>query len=132
MEYNFKIIHKSGAQNVVADALSRIKIEDEKSDTNAMLAESLEGIFEKADLYPIQTRSMTKKNPDDSDGTKKGTTPQETLPYIEERNDFIINTDEFDHIFFIFTSETCDLRKKLEHKLNRRINICTRLSRFFL
>lgn len=50
-EYNFEIQHIAGKNNVVADALSRISIDDIKEVTE----------YEKNNIFAIQTRSMKKK-----------------------------------------------------------------------
>lgn len=122
MEYNFKIVHKNGVQNVVADALSRIRIENEKNYSNLLLAESIDEILEKANIY-AQTRAMSRKTTDGTKTNNAESIPKQILPFIEERSNFIINTGEYDHIFFIFTSNTCEMKKKLEHKLKTLIKI---------
>lgn len=123
MEYNFKIVHKNGAQNVVADALSRIKMKDEKIDSNALMAQSIEEIMEKTNIFPVQTRSSTRQIVNDTNMDDKTPNTDEILPYIEEKSDFITNVGEYDHIFFIFSSSTCELKRKMEHKLKIKINM---------
>lgn len=98
MEYNFEIIHKEGAQNVVADALSRIKNENNSPDM----------IF----------KAITK-------GQKKAQT--EDLYYIEENPGFILDKREYDHIFYILESRDCEIFNKLQHKLKTKIRIPTDL-----
>lgn len=124
MEYYFKVIHKNGIQNVVADALSRIRMNEDEIDSNAMMAESIDEIMEKSNIFPVQTRSTSRTTPIDKDTITTSEDKDETnLPYIEEKNNFIVNTGEYDHIFFVFSSDTCELKKKLEHKMNKIINM---------
>lgn len=95
MEYNFEIIHKDGAQNVVADALSRIKSNEEKT-------------------LKLFGRAVTR-------GQKRKI--EENANYIEENPGFLINKSEYDHLFYIFQHEISEIFNKLQHKLKIRIDI---------
>lgn len=123
MEYTFEVVFRKGSQNVVADALSRIKTNEVQPNSNALMAQSIAEILEKTQLLPIQTRSSTRKIVEESNREEIPTKINEILPFIEEKNNFIINAGEYDHVFFIFESNTCELKKKLEHKLQKKIDM---------
>lgn len=116
MEYQFKIFHRNGAQNVVADALSRIREDNTKAIDKHI--ESLEEILEKSNVCNVklmQTRSRTLQSNEQHD--------MEESYYIEENNGMLTNSNEFDQIFYLFESDNCELKKRLEHKLNKVITI---------
>lgn len=98
MEYNFKILHRAGAQNTVADALSRIK--------PISIQEALEiegGKQEINTLTRAQAKRELEKAP--SDGTT-----------IEERDGTILNKRGFELIFHLIPTENEYLRNKLINK----------------
>lgn len=99
MQYQFKIVHKEGAQNVVADALSRIKINFTKNGEKKIL---------------IQTRQQSKNVEN-----VRQNSPESY--YIEENNGFLLNKSQYDHIFYIYENENSIIWKKLQHKLKRKL-----------
>lgn len=132
-DYRFKILYKQGAQNTVADALSRI--ETEKSQT-------LEEVLRNTDTHLLRalTRSKSReleiltKIQNENNDTKsyentlnKSTNMEKRNPidffYVEENNNVLINTDKTDHIFYIFQRKNCELKRKIEHKLGANLNL---------
>lgn len=101
MEYRFQIMHRQGSQNVVADALSRVKEETEN---------------QKSIISAIQTRSKSNESKEENLIREKS-----KYYYIEENNNFIFEDKNHDHIFTILSDEKCELKKKLEKKLNKTI-----------
>lgn len=104
LEYNYEVIHRKGKTNNVADALSRVKIEnpfDEPSYT----------------VFQVKTRSMHDKN------NANNNIPKPTDYFIDEFNKILINTDEYDHVFYFFDTKNCKMQKELQHKLKMKINI---------
>lgn len=98
MEYNFKILHRAGKQNAVADALSRIKpisieealeIENKKSQVNAL------------------TRAQAKR--DLSNSNQNGLT-------LDERDGTILNRRGFDIIFHLIPIENDYLKNRIVNK----------------
>lgn len=113
MEYQFKIIHRNGTQNVVADALSRIVTE-----ASEKCVETLEAILERSNVCSVklmQTRAKTLQ----SNEQKK----EEELYFIEENRGMLINSNEFDQTFYLFEDGDCEMKKRLESKLNKIITI---------
>lgn len=116
MEYQFKIMHRNGTQNVVADALSRIGNDNNESNENRI--ETLEAILEKSNACNVklmQTRSRTLQS---TQREEEG-----ELYFIEENNGMAINSNEFDKIFYLFEDDDCEMKKRIEHKLNKKITI---------
>lgn len=95
LDYNFKILYRPGAQNVVADALSRIE------------PLSISEIIEKESCYAL-TRAQVKKDLNQTIGTKDY--------IIEEKTGIILNKRGYDLIFYIVPSENDDLKEKLMNK----------------
>lgn len=109
MEYQFKIIHREGTQNVVADALSRIK--NVNTDTNEKQIETLEAILEKSNICNVklmQTRSRTLQSNELQE--------KDELYFIEENNGMLVKSNDYDQIFYLFEDIDCEMRKHLEHK----------------
>lgn len=80
LEYNFEVVHRKGKTNNVADALSRVKIDnpfDEPSYT----------------VFQVKTRSM-------QDNVVKNTDQSTKDYFIEEFNKISIETGNFDHEFY--------------------------------
>lgn len=97
LDYNFKILHRPGAQNLVADALSRVEpisiqealeIENKKSQINAL------------------TRAQAKQNLDSS---------QKHFS-LDERDGTILNRRGFDLLFHLIPLENDHLKNKLINK----------------
>lgn len=96
LDYNFKIIYRPGAQNHVADALSRI----EPLTINEMLD------FNKETQIFVATRAQTKANE----------TPRNLKYTIEERDGVILNKRNYDLIFHLISEENYYLKTKLMDK----------------
>lgn len=105
--YNFKIIHRNGAQNSVADALSRIY--EPKTLEEVVGSEKLD-----AECMAI-TRSKQKAT-----GEK---IKFDEAYNIEENNQLLLNSKDYDHVFFIFSNSKCKMKTKLEEKLSCVIDI---------
>lgn len=103
LEYNFEVVHRKGVTNNVADALSRVKIDnpfDEPSQT----------------VFQVKTRSMSGKN--DANAIQP---PKDY--FIDEFSKLLIDANEFDHIFYFFDSKECTMIKELQHKTKMKITI---------
>lgn len=103
--YNFRIIHRSGAQNSVADALSRIyepKTLEEVVGVGKLDAECL-----------AMTRSKQKTNKIKFDEAYS----------IEENNNLLLNPKDYDHVFFIFSDSKCEMKSRLEQKISKTLDI---------
>lgn len=94
MNFNFKIIYRPGAQNHVADALSRLE------------PLTLEEVLETNEAARAVTRSGAKNNLD------------RNISYeIEEQNGTILNKRNYDLLFHIVPIENDVLKSKLMNKL---------------
>jgi hypothetical protein len=114
MEYKFKIIHRSGAQNFVADALSRIKL-----DPNTPL--SLENIIELDEnikITLVTTRASTRKQLKDTPTLKL-----KDAYNITENNNVMIESTEYDQIFFLLPQNKSNLQEKIEEKIKQPVII---------
>lgn len=100
LDYNFKILYRPGAQNVVADALSRIE------------PLSISEIIDKESCYAL-TRAQVKKDLNQTVGTKDF--------IIEEKVGTLLNKKGFDLVFYIVPSENDDLKEKLMNKFGTTI-----------
>lgn len=156
MEYKFKVIYRSGTQNVVADALSRIEIKD-NDDTSQNSTDDLT-----IPSILVQTRAQRRNDMEmqlennsqndaeqnekqecvsiseeaDNDVIHLDSEQEETHDEIEKRNanrkkylikekrNILLQSNEMDHIFFIFHKENCELHKKLQHKLKKVFVLC--------
>lgn len=96
LDYNFKVIHRPGHLNTVADALSRMEplSAEESAEINEKSKEHLS--------FPI-TRAQAQRNTD-----KKQS--------IIEKNGTILNKRGFDLIFHFMPEENDELKSKLEGK----------------
>lgn len=103
LEYDFDIVHKAGAQNVVADALSRISIED-------LITLSTE---DKQVLITTRARANNVQQTVQN--------PARNRLYSEERNNILLNNRDKDHIFFIFNKQRCELQLRLELKIKSKL-----------
>lgn len=93
MDYNFKIIHRPGCQNHVADALSRIE------------PLTLEEMLEREKIINAMTRGMTKQ-------TLSGSSTFQ----IEELSGTILNKRSYDLVFHLVPIENDTLKNKLMNK----------------
>lgn len=107
MEYNFKIQHRSGAQNNVADALSRI-----------YAPKTLEEVVGSGKI-DFECGAITRSKNNQEDEKLKF---NETY-HIEENNQLLLNTKDFDQVFFIFPDGRCDMRTRLEEKIGKTLEI---------
>lgn len=90
MDYNFKILYRPGAQNYVADALSRIR---------PLSIEEMLEMEEKKQHFAI-TRNQAKMKLDASNGS-----------ILDERNGTILRKAEFDLIFHLIPENNIFNRK---------------------
>lgn len=96
LDYNFKIIYRPGAQNHVADALSRI----EPLTINEMLK-----INQEREIFAI-TRAQSNQN----------NAPENLRYTIEEKDGIILNKRNQDLIFHLIPEENNSLKNKLMDK----------------
>lgn len=96
LDYNFKIIYRPGAQNHVADALSRIK--------PLTINEMLEVNREK-EIFAT-TRAQSKRN----------SIPKNLTYSVDERDGIILNKKNYDLIFHLIPEENDNLKTKLMDK----------------
>lgn len=119
MEYNFKVIHRSGAKNYVADALSRIEV---PSNTALSLDEIVE-LNGEIKRINIITRSMRQPTDDQQQNTVINNPPiRETYP-ITENNHVQTSSNEFDYILFLLPGRQCQLRTRIEQKMRTTLKI---------
>lgn len=105
LEFNFDIYHKDGKQNVVADALSRITLND------------LTNTEEEKNIL-ITTRSTARQETKNNQANYSNRKP--TL-FIEEKNNVLFNSKDINQIYFLFNKIGCELQLKLETKLKEKI-----------
>lgn len=43
--------------------------------------------------------------------------------FLKENKDIIVQSNKYDHIFFIFEKENCEMHKKLQHKIKKEIHM---------
>lgn len=133
MGYQFKIVYRSGKSNVVADALSRVKIDSEEDDGFKHLDFDL--LFCR-NIRQVTTRRQREKQLEEKIESEKPTekanskeqnisneltqTEKETRRYfIKEYKDVILQSKEHNHIFSIVANQRSELYKKLQHKLKK-------------
>lgn len=112
-EQNFKIIHKKGSQNVVADALSRIRQEKLSNP-------------EDIKINAVQTRRQIKDKTDEisnNENTSNNEIPINKNYFMEEKNNMLVNTEEYDQVIYIFGEINGYMHKKLQHKLKIQIDL---------
>lgn len=120
-EYHFKIVYKPGSQNVVADALSRI-------DYQPIELKSLLNEPENAVVAAItRSRAQAIENANASAAQMQENMSQRKNSHqffeIEENNNILINSDNIDHIFFLFSSRNCEMKRKIQYKTNTKIDL---------
>lgn len=98
LDYNFKILHRPGAQNTVADALSRIE---------PLSIEEMLAMERKTTEINALTRAQARNELDKSNNI--GFT-------FDERDGTILNKNNFDLIFHLIPTENNALRDKLINK----------------
>lgn len=104
LEYDFVIVHKAGAQNVVADALSRITIEE------------LITLNDEDKKVLAITRASAQQQ------LNAGPPAPHTRAYIPEKSSMLLSSKDVDHIIFIFNKKNSELQMKLELKLKHKIS----------
>lgn len=124
-DYNFKILYKSGSQNIVADALSRIQFEQPKSLHE--IVPNMETKFVQA-ITRSRAKQLTVSSETQIDNTsnKNSEIPYENILQsciIQENNNVLVDTKDIDHIFYILPKRNCELRKKIERKLKMNIEL---------
>lgn len=97
LDYNFKVIHRPGSMNSVADALSRME---------PLSIEEMVSIEQGKQTCCAVTRAQTKRQAD------------KTWTLIE-KNRTILNKREYDLIFHILPTENDELRTKMEKKFGK-------------
>lgn len=139
LEYDFKIVHIPGDKNLVADALSRIKIPGDGQEmitTNFNDPLSLEELLRKENITNIfqaltrnKARELELLNEANATPTEKqnptntGVKKKLDNPYlIKEENRILYELKDFDHLFYIFNSSKCQMRTQLEIKLKKKLN----------
>lgn len=146
MGYKFNILYRRGNENVVADALSRIHVETEDNDSilkfnnQSMLIQTRnqkrieqeqEKVNETTEVEnEISNQDTSKNNQRPPEGTNKQVQKDEEKItrsindfLIKEEKDILIQSSEFDHIFFLFSKENCELHKKLQYRLKKTFRI---------
>lgn len=105
LEYDFEIFYKEGKQNVVADALSRITLDE------------LTDLEDKEKKILVTTRSTMRREEEQARLERI----QTNLPalFIEEKNNILFDSRNVDHIFCILGKNLCELQKKIEIKLKK-------------
>lgn len=116
-EFNFQIFYKKGSHNTVADALSRIDISQlSPCDTTNLMA------ITRSKSKEIQNslQELPTENKID-EVVSRQTSPD--FFQIEENNDLFSDISQTDHVFNIFPSANCEMKKKLEHRLKTNIKM---------
>lgn len=99
LNYNYKIIHRPGKLNVVADALSRISMDS---------AQSIEEILEEQKLKPVYTVSL-------------GRTEMKKIVFelkLEQKAGILTKLKDFDGLFFLVSSTDSHMFTKLQKKFS--------------
>lgn len=126
-EYDFKIIHIPGKQNVVADCLSRMELESVDM-TPKYLDEFLDKSINTTVLQVV-TRSRAKETQllqqqSSIDKSKLMITDSESKSYfIEENNHVEIEQKNFDQIYYLLEKRNCDILQRMQIRLKRKIAI---------
>lgn len=135
MPYKFTVKYKKGTQNVVADALSRIVPRpDHEMTLDQFLTEN--GLSVKSINTEFSCSAVTRSNTLRDAQTNDATTHQQQQQnaniesnaifpnyYIEENNNILTDAKKTDHIFYIFPTAECEMRRKMEHKLKIILNL---------
>lgn len=122
MEYNFKVIHRSGAKNYVADALSRIELPS----STALSLDEIVNLDNDIKKINVVTRAMRRQTGDQQPqlhDTNVDKPPLRETYHITEKKHFVIESKDFDYILFLLPARKCQLRTRIEHKMKSSINI---------
>lgn len=125
MEYEFEVIHREGRLNCCADTLSRIHIKENEEQTSTKTKT----------VCLVKTRAKSKKEIQDMKKHEDIKSSEETEPNnhsksnrlnsfnIIEKRGFIHENKDFDHITFFFDKVNCKLRRLLQHKIKKTIEL---------
>lgn len=148
-EYDFKIMHLPGKQNHVADCLSRIRIPNDGENSENQIEmydiqpKSIEELVTETDsamVLQVMTRNKAREieilnqvRDNETNGNRSNKPINKVNPYvITEDNNILIQQKNFDHIFYLFEGENCEMRRKLQDKLKKKFKIESPMLKFQL
>lgn len=119
IRYNFSVVYVRGRDHVVPDFLSRL-IEIENGKKLEFIPDSPEKqilVLTRAQQRRVEEAERNQleceiEEPNEIDSE---------YYYIEEKSNMIMEKKEYDHLFFLFDEEDCELKRKVQYKLKKRI-----------